>query len=144
MSNKSVKSLYDIFTRNSFGQQIWAAHSWIKAIHLCIHSTNVFENSLCTRHRQWASCMYWMCLVWKASQFLFCVNDHLCLLLEITLFVTQTYSNTREVYMLYEVKNTTLIQHFRKDTFKFKYLMPQANLLEFEMNIYFCNFPVNN
>lgn len=45
--------------------------------------------------------------------------------------------------MLYEVKNTKLI-HFRKYTFKFKYLMPQANLLEFEKNIYFCNFPVNN
>lgn len=73
-----------------------------------------------------------------------CVNDHLCLLLEITLFVMQTYSNTMEVYKLYKVKNTKLIKCFRKHTFKFKHLMPQANLLELEMNIYFCNCPINH
>lgn len=76
-------------------------------------------------------------------QFLFCVNDHLCLLLEITLFVTQTYSNPMEICIPYEVKNTKLIKHFRKHAFKFEYLMPQANLLEFQMNIYFCNYKVN-
>lgn len=38
------------------------------------------------------------CVWFEKLQFVFCVNDLLCLLLEIT-FVTQTYSNTREVYI---------------------------------------------
>lgn len=72
------------------------------------------------------------------TQYVFCVEDCLCILLEMTLFLIQTFSNVMPcMYVYAEIKNTKLGKCFRNPTFKFRYLVPQANLLELQIKLYF-------